>query len=267
MIVNLQKHRIYLFFMLALVWVMNDALKSSNPPLEKTGAPGEQTCSTTPGCHTGGSFTGSLAIMGLPDTIQPDQTYELTMMHMSNAVRTGFQMTALDSLNERSGTFVAGAGSNVASAANGRQYIRQSSAKNLSGGVASWTFSWTAPSDAAGKKTTFYLASNAANGNNNTSGDNALTLTKTVVFSIPSSIDETLASKVSVFPNPSSDLVQITLNEAMLVAVYTQNGQKVFEQHLQEGQHTINMQDWPQGSYLIQLRTKTEQAVKKIYKL
>lgn len=154
----------------------------NNPPVARTGAPGETTCGAS-GCHAGGAFTGTVAITGIPDTVTANQSYTVTLTNTSNAVRAGFQLTCLDGANAYSGTLTNGTGTSIGTSnSTGRKYIRQSSAKTLSGGSAGWTFTWKAPATAAEDKCTFYFVSLCANGNGNNSGDNVLVSNKSVVL-------------------------------------------------------------------------------------
>ena len=73
-------------------------------------------------------------------------------------------MTGLDAANAKAGSFTAGTDSEIQTSSE-KEYINHSSAS-----VSSWTFDWTAPATDVGD-VTFYLASNKANGDNSTSGD------------------------------------------------------------------------------------------------
>ena len=130
-----------------------------NPDTEVTGAPGELTCQKS-GCHSGGNFSGDVSISGIPDTVEANIKYTITLLHKSNAVVAGFELTSLDPLNKKCGTLIAGTGSNVAfGKIFGRQYIRQSSSKLLVNGEISWQFSWQAPAVVTGDSVAFYFAS------------------------------------------------------------------------------------------------------------
>ena len=162
----------------------------NNPPVARTGAPGETTCGAS-GCHSGGTFTGTVDITGVPDTITANQSYTITLSNTSNAVRAGFQLTCLDAANAYSGTLTNGTGTSIGTSnSTGRKYIRQSSPKTLSGGSTSWTFTWKAPASAAENKCTFYFVSLCANGNGNNSGDKVLVANKSVVLKAVSAANE-----------------------------------------------------------------------------
>lgn len=162
----------------------------NNPPVARTGAPGETTCGAS-GCHSGGTFTGTVSLSGIPDTVTASQSYTVTLSNTSNAVRAGFQLTCLDGANAYSGTLTNGTGTSIGTSnSTGRKYVRQASPKTLSGGATSWTFTWKAPASAADNKCTFYFVSLCANGNGGNSGDNVLVANKPVVLRAVSSASE-----------------------------------------------------------------------------
>lgn len=249
----MKKHtRFYIFGMLALWFGLTTGMRNpQNPPLASTGAPGENTCQRS-GCHGGGSFTGAVLLTGLPDTIVAGQVYNLTLTHNSNATRTGFQITCLDSLNARAGTLAAGTGSNLASAS-GRQYVRHSTFKTLAAGTASWNFSWTAPDSAAGDFAKFYFASIAANGNGSTSGDNVLTANKKVVFAAPtvSANDPGLERQVRLYPSPFTDQLTVELSDVQTATLrlFDAQGKLATEKAIQTGTSEISTTELPKGMY------------------
>lgn len=85
-------------FCLAILWFsLSSTIKDpSDPPMGNTGAPGETTCAQT-GCHSGGVYTGTVALTGVPDTVTANTSYTLTLTNTSNAPRAGFQLVCLDS--------------------------------------------------------------------------------------------------------------------------------------------------------------------------
>lgn len=152
---------------------------SAGPPPGYTRAPGEEpeACAE---CHvsSGNTGTGQISITA-PPTYAPGQTYPITVTHTNSdptRLRWGFQLTALDTSDEKAGELQninpvltqiiqGGPGGN-------RQYIEHAAGGtfiNQTGG-ASWTFNWTAPTTDVGV-VTFYAAGNQANNDGNTSGD------------------------------------------------------------------------------------------------
>ena len=152
---------------------------SSNPPLERTGAPGEGDCTQ---CHVGTAVNGGggeLTIEG-PLEYEPGETYDLEVRIIdSSATRWGFELTVLDAASDAAvGNLVATASGTASAESGGRQYLRQTSAPSASETFA-WLFEWTAPSEDAGD-VIFYAAGNAANGFG-TLGDHIYTGSTSVV--------------------------------------------------------------------------------------
>lgn len=141
---------------------------SGQPPVGRTGAPSESTCAA---CHSGGSYSGEMSF-SLGENNQPDyepgQTYTITFNGEYDAPRYGFSMTALDESEQPAGTFTLLNADNTSlqTGGNARQYVGHKNANDNN----SWSFQWTAPDQAAGN-ITFYYVINAADNNNGTSGD------------------------------------------------------------------------------------------------
>ncbi len=165
----------------------------SQPPAARTLAPGEITCT---GCHGGtlNTVSGlSFSFGGGQTSYIPGNTYTI-IVGVTDATKTifGFEITALTSANTSSaGTFSVTNTTNTVLvigvvSGNSRQYVGH---KNGTGNN-SWSFNWTAP--VAGTGTVrFYLAGNAANGNNSSSGDQ--------IYTANYAITETLLPPVASF--------------------------------------------------------------------
>lgn len=156
---------------------------SSQPPIARTGAPGEGTCA---GCHGGASPDPSIS---LTENGQPLTSYipggapitlTLTVSHPSLS-RYGFQLTVLSSQTGQENVPNQGlsTGGNpsivLQTGAGGRRYIAHQGVSN----TGTWTFEWSPPATDVGP-ITWYIAANAANGNNSTSGDAPGTSTITI---------------------------------------------------------------------------------------
>lgn len=195
-------------------FLLTDFRNPTNPPIGRTGAPGETTCAAS-GCHSGGNFTGTVSIAGIPDTVAPNQSYTVTLTNAGNATRAGFQLTCLDNANAKCGTLTAGSGNNVASnSANGRQYVRQSAPKTLTGGNTSWSFTWKAPATASGDLCKFYFVSLCADGNGQRTNDNPVVATKNAVLKAVSPAEEApeaAKSWLDFQANTSTNLLTVNL--------------------------------------------------------
>jgi hypothetical protein len=138
---------------------------SINPPAARTGAPGEENCTS---CHGGTtqSATGNIDITfsGAGNEYIVGQTYTFTLS-IATGAKNGFQATILDNTDTKAGTFTSGTNYSVTTFA-GREYARH----NASVGVTSWTINWTAPAADMGDLT-LYFAFNKSNNMSNSSGD------------------------------------------------------------------------------------------------
>lgn len=145
---------------------------SYGPPLEYTGAPGEDNCTH---CHTTNALNtglGAVFVEGLPERYEPGRTYAVTVrVTHPTARRWGFQVTAIRDDGAGAGIFQSDQNSGVQalgpSLRHGRFYAEQSRNGLFDGqtGAAAWTFSWRAPESDVGP-ITFYAIGNATNGDN-----------------------------------------------------------------------------------------------------
>jgi uncharacterized repeat protein (TIGR01451 family) len=164
---------------------------SSGPPPGYTGAPREEpeACAE---CHVPSDVGSGHFTINAPATYIPGQTYQITVTHTDTdptRIRWGFELTALDTSDEKAGELQSTDGTtqilNNAGPGGGRQYIEHTSQGTFVGqqNGASWTFNWTAPPTDIGF-VTFYAAGNQANNDGNSSGDH---IYKTLVASAPAS--------------------------------------------------------------------------------
>jgi hypothetical protein len=256
------------FFALTLIAILSTGSmpEPSNPPTGNTGAPGETACMLS-GCHSGGSFTGTVEISGVPDTVIANQTYTITLTNKSNAVRSGFQLTVLDTTNKFIGTLIKGTNVSIAKDNfNGRTYARQSAAQFLTNGETSWSFQWKAPAS-SNEKLTFYFVSMCANGDGNNSKDNSIKNTRKVIFNLPvanTDLNSNL-SKSSITIQDRRLILSTTQNEVVQNLILTSlNGIQL----IVNSAATDNIFDLPgnvHGIYLIQYKTDQTMHSEKVY--
>jgi hypothetical protein len=150
----------------------------TGPEARYTGAPGDiNSCIQ---CHDdfdqANVGAGSVSIGNVPAVYEPGQQYTLTVtVQQGGRQRYGFQLTAIDTDNNRAGTLAAVGGDaqlNSGTGVGGRQYIQHTQTGTLPNGQGSrtWQVRWTAPSTDVGT-VKFYVAGNAANGNGDNQGD------------------------------------------------------------------------------------------------
>ncbi|MEP7197855.1 MAG: choice-of-anchor V domain-containing protein [Saprospiraceae bacterium] len=233
-----------------------------NPPIPRTGAPGELTCQASD-CHRGGTFVGSVNITGLPDTVLAGKKYAITLTHISNAVRSGFELTALDGSVKKAGTLKNGTGTSIASI-NGKEYIRQSTPQKLTGGQASWTFEWTAPASiTSGDSIKFYFVSLAASNSQDERGDNAFLGSRKVIFNRTTEVsNQNLVQKIQVYGNNQSIVIQSS-ELIKSIRILDLNGLEVKKIQLYQLTPEQILMPVVDGIYIVQIETQSGSKIAK----
>lgn len=237
---------------------LNESTANSALPNDgNAGAPMDNAGLACTGCH-GGTATQTTGVISsnIPTTGYVNgATYSFSVT-MSGAAAYGFEMTPQTATsNVGLGTWIAGVGSSVSA-----KYIKQSAKKT--GASAVWTFSWTAPATAT--TVTFYGGFNYANNNSASSGD--IIKKSSITYSANlTGIEENIASQslISIFPNPTTELLHITSFDRLLKgSIYSMEGKivkTVSEQELIT--KTILVTDLPTGIYFIQITTSENKQV------
>lgn len=181
------KLKIAVLALFLILTSLHYALTSSGgAPLGFSSAPGESNCTS---CHGGialnsGPATRSLTFNGSAgSSYVPGQTYNMTFtVSRATRIKYGFQLKVEDAQGSDAGTLISTTNRTWVQ----QGYLNQSGSGNLSttSGTISWNFQWTAPAAGTGP-VTFYIASNAANNNGGTSGDEIYTDAVTLQESIP----------------------------------------------------------------------------------
>jgi len=146
--------------------------RESGSPNARTGAPGEQTCTS---CHDANSGPG-VVLINAPSTYVPGQTVQISVNQTTSSTSRrawGFQLTALDTAtNSRAGTMASTTAFTSVAASATRQYMNQSGLGNFNGQTnsVSWTFNWTAPATNVGP-IRFYVAGLQADNTGDETGD------------------------------------------------------------------------------------------------
>ncbi len=265
------------FVLLALTLYAGATLAFSDGSFisEKTGAPGEDNCSTCHGNLNSGS--GSIEFTA-PDGYTPGATYDFSLVvEQSGQRRWGFQLTALDASDEPAGDFTV---SDVAriqetQGSNGRVYLTHTPFGTDAGTLnmcTGWSFKWTAPSSNVGD-ITFYIAGLAANNDDDTEGDFTYTTIKVLSPATPVSEGGSPALPVHPslsqnFPNPFNPETTIEYDlprsEQVSVEIFNIRGQRVAvlqQGYLSAGHHLVSWNGVDQhgvqvasGIYMYRLR-------------
>lgn len=228
--------------------------------VDRTGSPvaGGQFCS---GCHSGGSF--GVSIQGqLKDaggnvvtsyTPGEDYTFVVQLGNTSGTPKFGFQAVALQSGNTNAGNFTPNSSNTQVTTLNNRKYGEQpaASTSNL------FVLNWTAPAAGTGN-VTFYAAGVACNGTNTTSGDQGIKMNALVINeNLVQAVSENNIQQVSIYPNPSSDFLNITAeNESIeLYSIYDLTGKQVLQNSIFTSATQIDIRSLQPGTYVLRLNT------------
>ncbi len=171
-----------LYALVALLFCATIFLSNnSTPPVGVTGAPGENTCAT---CHNpqNPNLDGMVTLTGMPAVITPNTAYVLTVTSTNPngaAVKSGFELTILNSSNQQAGTVVPSNSTSTVVSSGGRQYWKHSGGALIypASNMVTWTGTWTSPTMPPNTTITYYVACNVANGNGSSSGDLIVTST------------------------------------------------------------------------------------------
>lgn len=150
-------------------------LYSSGGIVNATGAPTENNCTY---CHSGSVLSGAaennlVVTTGFlqVSSYVPGQTYNMALQMNSNPAKKGFAATVLDAFGTKAGTLIGVAvpGGTQSYVGGAREYVSHKAASN-NDTYPTWSWQWTAPATDMGDLI-IYVATNAANGDNGTSGD------------------------------------------------------------------------------------------------
>lgn len=150
---------------------------SSNPPLGKTGAPGEGTCSS---CHGGGGGAGNIAVSSSGGTTYtPGVKQHLTVTVTDSSANVwGYEMTAIQATKptQGEGKFKLVDKNSSVRKSGKKQYAAQVNDQSGKSSPVKFLIDWTPPKTNVGN-ITLYLAGVAGNNNGDTVYSNSLTLT------------------------------------------------------------------------------------------
>lgn len=206
-----------------------------------TGAPGENNCTQ---CHVSangvqdGVSENALSLFdGLTQVTEyvPGTTYIVNLDMVSNPAVSGFSATVLDANTAMAGTLVGssfGATQDFTNVPGTRTYVSHISSASPS---TFWTWNWTAPTAGTGA-VTFYVATNAANGNNQQSGDVIYLSTHTFPEANASVESNTFDYNFKAGYNVANREIVVDFNsktiDDMFVNVVNMNGQSVYSEKL-----------------------------------
>lgn len=223
-----------------------------------SGAPGERTCAAA-GCHNGGSFSpaASLALIFSEsgEIVSAykggrDYTARLSITSGGTPGGYGFQMVAVDEAGNSVGTWTSG-GSTQTADISGKSYIEHNSIIQDS----EIDLTWTAPETDQGN-VTFYYSVNVVNGNGGTSGDSGINSSTVVEYDPTLSTGSELVEAVKFFPNPASDVINVTNHNSDNFSIYNIQGLIIKQGDLKNDQ--VNISELNPGMYVMKLDNQKE---------
>lgn len=261
LIISIMKRILLISSSILILFTATGFVLSSNGIAGQTGSPGEGTCAS---CHSGGAGTTSVSINATPSFTAgqylPGQTYTIEIT-VANAAfsKFGFGCEILSGPNTNSGTMQNG-GTGVVFANSGTKKNAIHNVPKTGTGSATFTFEWIAPLSG---NATIYAAGNAANGNNNTSGDRGGN-TSLALTALGTDLNENEnVSAISVYPNPSQSEINVRFHiqksSDVKLAVFDLSGKEVAvlsNQAQESGDYNLNYSlnsDLESGVYILKL--------------
>jgi len=242
------------------------------PPSGRTGAPGEGFCSE---CHGGNNplgLNGELLINGIPNTVNPGETYSLEVMLRNPnglAARGGFQLAVLDGVNNNLGQFENPSQGSRTTNAFSRTYFEHNPAQNFpSSNELSWTVEWTSPENPDNNEVHFFASGIIADGNGLNTRDLYVRNELMATVNATSTFD-LQTEEISIYPNPA--LNQLNLkgfreNTLLEYQIIDYSGKLHLSGLFREGDK-IDISSLLTASYFITLRNNEKIEVLKFQKI
>ena len=218
-------------------------LQASGGQPSLTGAPGDANCTQ---CHTGSVLNGNTenqmtivdaAFQSVTSYI-PGASYTVSVQMSSDPSKKGFSATALDDANnDMAGSFTGigiGGTQDFQNAGMTRDYVSHTISSNTNA-TSIWSWTWVAPATNVGT-VTFYVASNIANDNGSTSGDEIYLSEHSVTTS--AGVNELNGDQFSFDAGYSAEGNNVTINFNSMIAddmffnLVDMNGKSVFTSDL-----------------------------------
>lgn len=245
---------------LVLLFAMHKSIThESGAPSGTTGAPIDGMTCATAGCHPGypvavnGWISSTIPVEGY----YPDSVYEILLTAKRvGAPRFGFEICATDENNDYTGTLIIANPSETQIGFQGKYITHKLAGTYGLNGKKSWTVRWKAP--ATPFSVTFYAAFVAGENQN----DSTYLCSRTY-YSIYHGIREKMIGKISLFPNPVSDVCWLDLHDYigqfMLLRLYSVQGKLMYEKEIDkssQGLININVSGFSPGWYMLEISNK-----------
>lgn len=270
---------IYLFsFLLIVCLIIIDSIYNplisytSGAPSGYTGSPGDGRSCTKSVCH-GGTATPTDGIISTnvgSNGYYSNEVYQITISFSQTGIQKfGFEASPQDENGIQKGTF------SLIDAAktkllNSGKYITHTSNGTSGNETINWTFNWHPPFNIGQGDAVIYVAINATNGNNSSTGDKIYLSSLTIPEApdnIPSDIKEISAVNltiISAYPNPFNHFTEIPIptdySADKVFHLYSLQGNLVKIININEDQQIIRLykEDLNKGIYFFNISTPSK---------
>ena len=244
----------------------SEVLYHTGSPGGKTGSPGDGGHNCTD-CHAGTAIQSDLLIYSpelLSSGYAPGQTYDMFVVgYDPDAAKYGFEATAEDGNNNKTGTFTAGVGGLNQTILNGSAITHTAlGITPIADTGTVWMFQWTAPTESAGD-ITFYTAVNAVNGNGNINGDQVYT-SNFMVSPQTGLAENSKKLSWSVYPNPGNGVVSFnntSEGQSEILTIVNLAGQTVWSQQIDSQTQSLDLNNLEKGVYFIRFGNGTQRFI------
>lgn len=207
------------------------------------------TCTTNGGCHGPKTPTAQEMIStSIPSSgYIPGETYTFTILAKKTGVEVwGFEMMCEDENGDGIGAFVANKNVTVSGFRATHKFSSSDSVDAIM-----WNVDWVAPATGTGD-VDIYCAVLATNNSQTNGGDNAFIDTLTISENTAVSIAHVERYKLSVYPNPTSDYVNIegNISNSAKIEIYNSNLNTVIAMPFQ---NSVDLRDLATGVYFIKV--------------
>jgi hypothetical protein len=252
---------------IGLLWMAASGGVAKIQQVDRTGSPVSTTNCTA--CHTTFSYNTSATSTLLDNGVAvteyvPGNTYTLRVeIQSTGASGHGFQVVGLLDDNSTAGSASTTASNTQISTLNGREYFEHNGL--ATGGV--YDMTWVAPVAGSGD-VTFYGSCVASNASGNTDRDEYANIPSlTISESTANSVNQLHANKIKVYPNPATDFVQISSDYAVeSIRVFSVSGKMILSENLTGLQYIMDVQEWSNGVYIIELTTDQGTEFHRVFK-
>lgn len=228
---------------------------SEGSPGGKTGSPGDNGSNCT-GCHKGNDVqnVGDWIMSDIPEGgYIPGNIYAITASGTQEAVGAfGFEITSENEAGVKKGEFTV-TDEERTQRVSSNAVTHTLEGTKPTGDEVEWTMKWTAPEAGTGQ-VRFYAAINAANGNGNNGGDQIYLTMLSVDEDVSISVAENLwKDQLNMYPNPSNAIVNLNLPEGADYYLIDMLGNQIESKKNVGSKETIDISEFDNGVYFVQV--------------